>query len=640
MKLNCISKHKITAKISGIVLMFALTVCAAFGQTPTPTLSPTPSPSPTPAVELKLNEPIERELSKGQTHEYQITLKAGEFMNIQIEEKGIVVDAGLSLGQGESYLTILIPPKGQTKNLIWIAEKDGIYKVKIYPSGNYKNETGKYLIKLIEQRPPNGLDEQKMKAVRTTIDGVLAFNNYAANFTKDNYDEVIKKLDKATNDWRDLRDDAMVQSLTNLLRATKLLSKFFEFAMIAGQDTPEDLQNAVKGLEELKLKFRELDNNESLTGLIFDLQGGIYVKLGNAEKATAYYNQALIIYRLAKDVGEENNILDKIKNAPNDARKAAARLRRSNKKKSNSASPQLRVSLGHSDLIDSVVFSPDGKMLASGSADKTIKLWDVATGRELRTISTNGNAYSVVFSPNGQILAGVGENTFVGEDVNDEVVILWDVATGSELRKLFGHGENIYSIAFSPDGSLLVSGSGDHTVRLWDVKTGKGLRILAGHDRDVNSVAFSPDGKLLASGSADDNVKIWDAETGKEKITLKGHYDDITSVAFSRDGSFVASGSEDDTVKIWNVADGKEIGTLIGHLDNVNSVAFSPNGKLLASGSRDSKVKLWNIETGDEIRTFVGADGSLSVAFSSDGKMLASGNQANENRFVECGNRR
>ena len=194
---------------------------------------------------------------------------------------------------------------------------------------------------------------------------------------------------------------------------------------------------------------------------------------------------------------------------------------------------------------------------------------------------------SVAFSPDGATLAsGSGDNT----------VRLWDVATGAELRVLEGHTSCVTSVAFLPDGATLASGSRDNTVRLWEVATGAELRVLEGHMDWVRSVAFSPDGATLASGSG--TVRLWDVATGAELRVLEGRTSYVTSVAFSPDGATLASSSGDKTVRLWNVATGAELRVLEGHTSYVMSVAFSPDGATLASGSDDKTVRLWDVPTG------------------------------------------
>jgi tRNA A-37 threonylcarbamoyl transferase component Bud32 len=266
--------------------------------------------------------------------------------------------------------------------------------------------------------------------------------------------------------------------------------------------------------------------------------------------------------------------------------------------------------------INRVVFSPDGRLLAVASS-LGIYLYDAGTLEEVRFIPTDAGVRSVAFSPDGQTLAS-------GSD--DKAVRLWRAADGTLLRTLEGHTDWVRSVAFSPDGQTLASGSDDHTVRLWRVSDGALLRTLEGHTGSVWSVAFSPDGQTLASGAVDTTVRLWRAADGALLRTLEGHTGSVRSVAFSPDGQTLASGSWDDTVRLWRAADGALLRTLEGHTDSVWSVAFSPDGRLLASGSDDKTVRLWRAADGRLLRTLEGHTAWVrSVAFSPDGRLLASG---------------
>jgi hypothetical protein len=244
-----------------------------------------------------------------------------------------------------------------------------------------------------------------------------------------------------------------------------------------------------------------------------------------------------------------------------------------------------RTLTGHSNDVRQVTFSPNGQTVASSSDDKTIKLWDVATGSLKQTLS--GDQYSVAFSPDDRVRAYIPK---------PETIQLWDVATGRLLCTIHDNkglrGHFILALDFSPDWRLLASGSND-VIKLWEVPTCSWHRTLKGHKKWVSSIAFSPDGRLLASGSRDHTIKLWEVLTGRELHTLKGHGSTVESVAFSPDGRFLASGSQDHTIKLWDVGTGRLLRTLKGHADDVNSVAFSPDGRLLASGSDDDTVKLW-----------------------------------------------
>ncbi|MDZ8026876.1 MAG: AAA-like domain-containing protein [Nostoc sp. DedQUE11] len=272
---------------------------------------------------------------------------------------------------------------------------------------------------------------------------------------------------------------------------------------------------------------------------------------------------------------------------------------------------------GHSDWVNSIVFSPNGKTLASASRDNTIKLWNLDTGKEITTLKGHSQEVnSVVFSPDGKTLASASA---------DNTIKLWNLDTGKEITTLRGHSQEVNSVVFSPDGKTLASASRDNTIKLWNFDKSKEITTLKGHSKGVKSVVFSPDGKTLASASVDKTIKLWNFDKRKEITTLKGHSESVFSVVFSPDGKTLASASVDKTIKLWNFDKRKEITTLKGHSESVFSVVFSPDGKTLASASYDNTIKLWNLETGKEITTLKGHSNWVnSVIFSPDGKTLAS----------------
>jgi WD40 repeat protein len=224
---------------------------------------------------------------------------------------------------------------------------------------------------------------------------------------------------------------------------------------------------------------------------------------------------------------------------------------------------------------------------------------------------------SVAWSPDGKRLA---------TGSHDGTAKVWDAASGQPSLTLKGHDAKVLSVAWSPDGKRLATGSGDNTAKVWDAASGQEMLTLKGHKGPVYSAAWSPNGKRLATGSGDNTAKVWDAASGHELLTVTGPVQSVVSVAWCPDGKRLATASWDQPPKVWNAASAQLMLTLKGHNGSVQRVAWSPNGKRLATASYDNTAKVWDAARGQEVLTLKGQNGWVeSVAWSPDGKRLATG---------------
>lgn len=291
---------------------------------------------------------------------------------------------------------------------------------------------------------------------------------------------------------------------------------------------------------------------------------------------------------------------------------------------------------GHTDSVNSVSFSPDGKKIVSGSDDETIRIWDIGTGLQICKLSTGHCVDSVSFSPDGKKIVSGGW---------EDAIHIWDTDTGLQIGAL-STGDWINSVSFSSDGKKIVSVSGNKTIRIWDAETGLQIGKLSTGDQ-VRLVSFSPDGKKIVSVSVDSTIRILDVETGSQICGLSTE-DEVSSISFSSNGKKIVSGSSDGTIRIWDINTGAQIGKpLTGHEGAVNSVSFSPDGKRIVSGSNDKTIRIWDAVTGMQLgKPLTGhaaydnyADYVNSVSFSPDGTKIVSRSYDNTIRIwnVETG---
>ncbi|MBN2255097.1 MAG: caspase family protein [Deltaproteobacteria bacterium] len=274
---------------------------------------------------------------------------------------------------------------------------------------------------------------------------------------------------------------------------------------------------------------------------------------------------------------------------------------------------------GHTGKITSLAFSPDGRYVYSGSMDKTIRQWDVATGKELRRIAgfDEGGVYAIKVTPDGrELLAG----SWSGE------LRMWDIESAETVQSFKGYADSVITVSVSPDGKRVLSGSSGKSFHLWDIEAGRELQALTLPSGTASFVSFGRDGKHAFSAN-DESIKMWDLESGKEVRTIATKQFGIAAqFALSPDNHYMMSGGFENTARLWDLETGKEVRTFSGHSSKVISVVFSADGRYALSGSYDEKAKLWNVATGKEIWTFEGHSGMIfAVAFSPDGKYAVSG---------------
>ena len=288
---------------------------------------------------------------------------------------------------------------------------------------------------------------------------------------------------------------------------------------------------------------------------------------------------------------------------------------------------------GHKKNVWSVAFSSDGKTLASGSSDKTVKLWGVKSGSLIKTLEGHKKSvYSVDYHPKETLLAS---GSF------DDTIKLWDLDTGKEMKTLKHHILSVNKVVFSLNGEYLVSTGDDNAVKIWQPRIGKTISIPLTHSGKrvrVKAVAISRKNNIIATGATDKKIKLWDISNGrgaKPLGELLGHKGAINVLQFSPvNDNILASGSSDKSIMIWDIESKKEILKIKAHAWNVNSLDFHPDGKILASGSTDKKIKLWDPKSGELLGSVKGHSRPVqSVRFSPDGKLLASAGSDNTIRL-------
>ena len=279
------------------------------------------------------------------------------------------------------------------------------------------------------------------------------------------------------------------------------------------------------------------------------------------------------------------------------------------------------VQSGHLEGITSTCYSPDEKyVLSSAYSDKTVKLWDVESGKEIRTfLGQPFLVWTACFSPDGKTVLSGGDN-----------IILWDVTTGKTIRTFIGHKGYVHSLHFLSEGKYFISASFDKTIKMWEVATGKEVKTFSGHKNRITSHDISPDEKLVISGSADNEIKLWDITSGKEIKTMLGHTSNITKICFTPDGQHAVSGSFDRTIRVWDITSGKEIKKSEKFPDAIEAVTLSHDGKFILSGFYDGSIRLLDFETLNVIKTFKSQTSKTNIFYSISDVMFSH----NDNTFL------
>ncbi len=277
----------------------------------------------------------------------------------------------------------------------------------------------------------------------------------------------------------------------------------------------------------------------------------------------------------------------------------------------------------HHDRIRCLAMHPAGDWFASGSSDRTVRLWDLATGKALKILQGHTEPiHAIAISPSGKTLVSAG---------SDKTIRLWHVESGRLLHTLTAHTKWVNALAATADGLMFVSAGDDKTLKRWNLEGGSLLQSWTGHPSSIYALAISPDSKLVASAGNDREIKLWELETGVYIRTFSRHSSRVTALAISPDGQTLASASNDGSIKLWNLATGKLLNTLTHHQEAVNSIAIGNNSRnpgnyILVSGSSDETVNLWDVTTGKLLCSLPGNTSAVNaVTISPNGKTIISG---------------
>ena len=289
-----------------------------------------------------------------------------------------------------------------------------------------------------------------------------------------------------------------------------------------------------------------------------------------------------------------------------------------------------QVLAGHDSWVEGVAVTADGARAVSGGVDGTVRVWDLATGREQAELTSHdGHVWAVAVTADGDRAVSGG---------SDGAVRVWDLATGRQQAELTGHDLTVWAVAVTADGARAVSGGYDGAVRVWDLAAGRQPAELTGHDGRVRAVAVTADGARAVSGGEDGTVRVWDLAAGRQQAKLTGHDGRVRAVAVTAGGARAVSGGEDGTVRVWDLAAGRQQAKLTGHDGWVLAVAVTADGARAVSGGRDGAVRVWGLAAGRQQAKLTGHDGHVAaVAVTADGDRAVSGGSDGAVRVWDLG---